>query len=952
MRKIPLQLSVLSSALLFSLAALAQQPSEDSSKSEEEDTVELEQVTVTGSRIPRQGFVAPTPVTVLGEAEIARSGAITIGDLVNQLPALGSTFSLSNSSRFIGTVGLGLLDLRRLGTVRTLVLVNGRRHVAANAGTSSVDTNTIPVEWVERVEVITGGASAIYGADAVSGVVNFVLKKSFKGMEIRTQYGKADEGGFDRAFTSLTAGSDFADGRGTIGFSMEVSTQDRFKFTDREITRVSYRNIQIPGTSNRVTAPNAGLFSLSEGGRFTLGGVPYVFDADGSVRRQNLGTFRDATGCQNCDFLDLGRVADLQPSFDRASFNSAGRFTLNDDHNLFFEAKYVRTESTFAGQPSFDQGTIRIAADNAYLTPQIRTTLGNFTTPLAISRFNTDLGQRGEDVTRQTARFVLGMEGALGENWTYELSANHGRNGEDRTNQNNRINERWFASIDAVRDPAGNIVCRSVLNPTSINTSLNRTISDFARIGCVPTSIFGNGAVNQNAAAFINAQSLSSTTLTQTVFAGSVATSSLFDLPAGGVGFAAGVETRKETSNQKTDALSAAGLTFLNAIPNRRGEYTVDEAFAEFSIPLLSGVSLVDSLIFDVAGRYSDYSTIGDTTTWKVGLDWTVFEDLRVRTTYAEAIRAPNIAELFNPQSENFFPITDPCSASRILLNAVRSANCRALGIPAAYESTVAATRRGLSGGNPDLLPEESESFSVGFVYQPSWFENFGLTVDYWDIEITDAIGSVSGQTNADRCVDSRTGIDNRFCRAITRDPTTFEVVFVRAITENLQKLASEGIDLEVSYKFENLYGGDLTVSSLGTYLMNRKTFAFQEDPANFTDSRGVLGDPKIEANVSFAYARGPWTVSWETRYLEDQLLVSRESFVQSPDQVVPIRAGKVAYSDAQLRYKFNDHAEIYGGIDNLLDKNPPAYLTGSGADSAVYDNIGRFGYLGLNYKF
>lgn len=899
---------------------------------------------------------------MLNAEDIRATGAVSIGDLINELPQLGSTFSLSNSSRFIGTVGLGLLDLRRLGAVRTLVLVNGRRHVGANAGTSSVDVNTIPVEWIDRVEVITGGASAVYGADAVSGVVNFILKKSFDGYSLRAQTGISDEGSFNRSFASLTAGQDFAEGRGSAGISLEASTQDRLRYQDRAFSRISYRSILNPNAPpGRILAPNAGLFSFSEGGVFSVPGLGrFIFDPDGSFRPQNLGSFFDAQGnCQDCDFLDLNRVADLQPGFDRVSFNTNVNFELSPEHSLFFEGKYARTESDFFGQPAFSSpAPYRIARDNAYISPELATFMdGNDLSALSIARFDVDAGQRGEDVTRETTRAVLGLEGLLFGDWTYEISGNYGRTSEQRANLNNRINARFFASIDAVHDDDGNIVCRSVLDPDSLNTQTGQVVPEFARVGCVPTSLFGAGAVNPAAAAWFNTTSHSSTVLTQQVISASIGQGELFSMPAGPVGLAAGFEYRKEKSQQNTDALAAAGLTFLNAIPSRGGSYDVNEIFAEFSVPLLGDLPAIQNLTLDLAGRYSDYSTIGSTFTWRGGLDWTVYDDLRLRGTASNAIRAPNIAELFNPQSENFFAIQDPCSAPNVPNApdpAVRRANCTALGIPEDFVSTAAATRRGLSGGNPDLNPEEAKTYTIGFVYTPGWAPDLGLSVDWWDIEITDAIGAISGQVAANRCVDAPSGISNEFCPLVRRDPGTFEIDFVTAISQNLQKLNAQGIDVEIAYRFD-LFGGELDARAISTFLSKRRTFAFQSDPENFTEARGVLGDPRRLLNLSLGYTYGPMSVSWQSRFIDDMLRVGNESFRSNPDQQHPIRTGSVTYNDFQFRYRFGARAqglEAYLGIDNVFDKSPPYALFGDGEGSALFDNVGRYYYVGLNYNF
>ncbi|HEY4555224.1 MAG TPA: TonB-dependent receptor, partial [Lysobacter sp.] len=750
-----LQRSRLTSALFVAMLPLAgsavAQSAPGSADSSDQAATSLDKVTVTGTRIAREGFVTPSPVTAISAEEIRATGAVNIGDLMTELPQLTPTYTLGNSTRFIGTAGLGLLDLRGLGTARTLVLVNGRRHVGSSPGTTAVDVNTIPVEWIERVEVITGGASAVYGADAVAGVVNFIMKKSFNGYEARAQTGKAAEGDFDRSFASFSAGSDFADGRGNAAIAMEYSTQARFGRGDREIGRQFLVSTPNPNydpsrpssqenPQNIFTGPG-GNHSISYGGTFTIGAFDfrnpatyrnrYVFNPDGTFRQNRYsGTVISNTSCVDCDFADLNSVADLQPQFDRFSINTIFNFDLNEDHRLFFEGKYSKTESEFFGQPTFDQ-PIRILRDNAYVSPELRALMGT-ATQLQVSRFNVDAGRRGENVERQTSRFVAGIDGYFGD-WNYEVAANYGQTTIDRLNLNNRINERWHAGLDAVRDASGRIVCRASIDPTAINPHTGARYSSFAVAGCVPFSVFGNGAVSPEAAAWFNTNSLNTSKLEQTVVSASVANSNLFSLPAGDVGFAGGVEYRKETSRENTDPLAALGLTFLNAIASRGGEYDVREVFAETSIPLLADLPGVERLAVDLAGRYSDYSSIGSTNTWNIGIDWTIIPSLRFRATNAQAVRAPSIGELYNPQSQNFATINDPCNYLSTNPNrpntakdpALRQANCSALGVPVGWIDTYSANRPGLSGGNPNLDPETADSVSIGFVWQPEFIENF-----------------------------------------------------------------------------------------------------------------------------------------------------------------------------------------------------------------------------------
>lgn len=912
---------------------------------------------------------------------------------MNKLPQLTPSYSLGNSTRFIGTAGLGLMDLRGMGNSRTLVLVNGRRHVGASPGSTSVDVNTIPVEWIERVEVITGGASAVYGADAVAGVVNFIMKKSFDGFELRGQRGSASEGSFGRSFVSFSGGGDFADGRGTAAIAIEHSEQDRFSRGDRAIGRqfrVSVPNpdfdpSQPPSESNPQTIISGpgGNHSISYGGTFTIGafnfrnpstwGNRYIFNDDGTFRPNRYdGVMPSNTSCVDCDFADLNAVADLEPAFERQSVNTVLGFDLTDDHRLFFEGKYTKTESNFYGQPAFDQ-PIRIRRDNAYVTPELGALMdANGLTQLQISRFNVDAGRRGEVVDRSTRRAVLGVEGYFGNDWSYEVSANYGETKIDRLNLNNRINQRWHAGLDAVRDANGNIVCRVSVDPNAVNPHTGAAYLPIARDGCVPFSVFGNGAVSPEAAAWFNVAGVNESKLSQTVFSASVANSALFSLPAGDVGFAGGLEHRTEKSQENTDPLAAQGLTFLNAIPSRGGEYDVSEVFLETSIPLLADLPGIQRLSLDLAGRYSDYSTIGSAKTWNVGLDWQMLSSLRFRGTVAQAVRAPAIGELFNPQSENFATINDPCNYLPTNSNrpdtaadpALRRANCSALGVPEGWIDTYSANRPGVSGGNPDLAPETADSVSFGAVWQPEFVQGLGVSVDYWRITLHDAIGAVSGQTNATRCVDAPGGINNPFCAAIQRAPVggyidpngrdfpAYSIYRWTALNENLAKSRRAGVDFEVDYRFDML-GGNTVARFVGTRIIQSREWAFQDFPDEYREWVRYFTDPRYRANLDLTHTNGDWKATWTMNYVHHNLRVAPDSFQSNPGQTSPIRNGTFLYHNAQINYTYPDSGiSVYLGANNLFDKDPPLNYFGADAGQSLYDSVGRYVYLGATYRF
>lgn len=953
----------------------------------------LNEVTVTGSRIKRDGFVSPTPLTVIKAEDIKASGATTIGELLTNTSQLASTFTLSNSNRFIGTAGLNLLDLRNLGTSRTLVLVNGRRHVGGSAGDTAVDVNTIPIELIERVEIITGGASAIYGADAVTGVVNFILKDSFSGFTARAQSGKADDSDFSRTLFGFTAGRNFDGDRGNAVVSFETTQQDRLVATERKSTRIQTTTIVRPNDpfNTQYIGLNGGNYAITAGGRFTTTnsattGTPYVFNPDGSVRLQNIGNLADGTrsvagtNCLNCDYFDSRRHTDLQPDFDTYNFNTVFSYKLTDYARVFTEAKYSRNKVFTLTQPAFNAGNsapasnsrpIRIASDNAYIGADLRQILtANNLSFINVTRLNFDAGFRGEDISRETSRLVVGVDGTLWDKWDYTLSGNYGRLSERRDNLNNRINDRFFLSTDAVRNSAGQIVCRATIDPNAVvpgtqaaNGTGGRRPSQNDINGCVPTTVFGDGRLDPRAAAYFNSRALSSSTVEQGVLSGSFGTNDLIDLwGAGSIGTAAGFEFRNEKSVQTTDSLAATGATFLNVIPGSGGNYNVAEGFAEVDVPLLKDLPLIKSLNANAAARYADYNTIGSTLAYKFTLDWTVTEDALFRGSYSRALRAPNIGELFSPQSQNFFAINDPCSQqfrTTAPNRAVRDANCAALGIPANYVSTVTATRQGVSGGNPDLDRERSTAYTAGLVLTPRYIKNFGVSIDYWSIQIDDVINSTSGQQIANRCVDAAGGINNEFCGRAQRAPGTdpnqpYEIIFITQTLQNLTKLKARGIDLNVNYTTPVPYvGGSLFLTATGTRLLERRFFPFQGENSS-EQYNGLLGDPEWDFQFSATYRLKPVRFRANVHLLDDQIIgpTTRASFNANQNQRNPIFTGVKIYTDFNVAYEITKNLEFYTGINNAFEENGPLGQVGNGAGSAIFDNIGRYYYGGINVKF
>ncbi len=954
-----------SKAVRLAIAFGAASSATFSATAAEESVEQVERIEITGSRIFREGAISPSPVTVITGEDLVSTGAMNIGEVLNKLPSLATTYSLANSGRFIGTAGISLLDLRGMGSSRTLVLVDGKRHVASAPGTSSVDTNTIPSAWIERVEIITGGASAVYGADAVTGVVNFILKEEINGLNVSATKGYADNSSYDNEKITFSYGQDFSEGRGNAAVSIEYNAQDSLNALDNPWTATSYASLPyevVTGMErpadqldseeypDKIVVPNAGYYLISNGGTVwnpNTGGILGRFNPDSTLSDVNTGSFDDGRFCggANCDYINLRQYSEIQPKFERINFNFKVNYDVTENLNAYLQTKYSKTEGENIGQPFFRffSGANLISRDNAYLSSDTAALMDREgLSVIGVNKMYNDIGRRLEENTRETSRFVTGLKGNISEDWAMDVSFVYGKSEIERVNAANVILANYANAIDAVFDDDGNIVCRD---------------ADARAAGCVPANIMGDGAISQEAIDYVTTTSIGTSEIEQTVFNATFTNSAIFELPAGMVGFAGGIEYRDESSVTIEDPFAKTGATFFNALGETDGSYDVKEVFFELSVPLVEDVFLIDTLVLDTAVRYADYSTIGDTTSWKLGLDWTISPELRARFTVSEAIRAPNIDELFSGQSQSFARVRDRCKVSELDQlsadgRAVRAANCAALGVPEDFDSNYdSATLETLVGGNPDLQPEESKSITVGIVYQPEWLEGFSVTADYWEIDIDDTISGIGFQTIVDRCVDSPTGVDNQFCNLITRDPNTSEITLLKGFSLNIARSLNSGVDFEFGYDFDAL-GGRFNTSFIGTYLIEAKDYPFSAEPENYTDYEGVLGDETWQGSLTVDYTYENYQVGFSTRFIDGVELYDPTALEANPNPSSEMRYGSYFITDASIAYNFENGVGLKFGVDNLFNRRLPGSTTGTGAGSAIYDNIGRFGYLQATYKF
>jgi outer membrane receptor protein involved in Fe transport len=997
----------------------------DTQRAESQETNDSA-IIVTGSRIRRPNLDSPVPVTSVSGQEFFQTGTTSVGDVLNELPALTSTFSQSNSTRFLGTAGLSLLDLRGLGPQRTLVLVNGRRHVAGDILNNAVspDVNSIPADLIERVDVLTGGSSAIYGSDAIAGVVNFVLKDHFEGFQVRGQGGISYQGDAPSYFASALAGKNFADGRGNVAVNFEYARQGDFYASDRAEYRTNSGFVTVDndpagsvngsdGNPDRVFYRDIRSATYSNGGTF-LGNTcgtfycAYRFTPTGNlepvtgtrVGTGQLGSFIGGNGDNFRDGTQLG----LRPKQDRYSANLIAHFEVSPAFVPFIEAKYMRTETLgSASGPFFFNGAVTgsdrevFYTDNPYLSTQARNFLNDYygvgpngRAPFYFNENATSLTNRQESLKRDTYRIVAGVRGDLGGNWSYEVSGNYGQFDEENKILGNVNLQRFLLAIDAVDQGLvqngvrnGNIVCRATVDPrarVALETAADSTFAasqlaaDVA--ACRPVNLFGVGNVSDAARNYLLQDSTANGRITQFVANGFISgdTSSFFNLPGGPVGLSVGAEYRRETASYSEDAYTTAGLTFYNAIPNfNPPAFEVKEVFGEVSLPLLKDIPFFQSLTLSGAVRYADYKgSAGNVFAYNGNVEWSPVQDLRFRGNYSRSVRAPTLVDLYTPFGQNYALISDPCAADNLGEgSATRVANCQAAGVPAGYNFEYRNSLGFLSGGNPNLEAETSDSYTVGFVFQPRWIRGLSLTADFFDITVNNSIASVGAQDIVDNCYDAA-DLNNQYCSLFQRYtgaagttgprgeiPGQILENNLRAGPLNYAKLKVRGIDTELGYRGSIGNLGNLTTRVIYTHNFRNDSYLNPSDPGRRDQALGELGFPKDEVHWNLDFQSGPVTLGYKMRYIGKMTVGSWEA-THSVQGRAPEDADysniayypNTFYHDIRVQLDVGKSYNLYFGVDNLIDTKPPLGTTGAGFGSGIYDNVGRFLYAGFVAKF
>jgi outer membrane receptor protein involved in Fe transport len=875
-------------------------------------------VIVTGSRVVTNGYQAPTPVTVVGTEELKNS-APNLADALRQLPQLtGSSSPATPSFTPGGSVPstASTANLRNLGITRTLVLLDGRRPPASGV-TGTSDISLFPQQLIKRVDIVTGGASAAYGSDAVAGVVNFILDTRFRGVMGEVRNGISTHGDGHSYNAEASVGFGFAGDRGSLILSGSIGGQDPIDGRKRDWAQRGWATIPNPlfgqaGQPQLLLRENVNLAAATPGGLIASGPLRNTqFDANGNpfpYRQGSLFTGTVEVGGDGPRY-PAAIIADLAT---RTGFGHA-EFAFSDAFSVFAEAGYGYSKTSYPLLAPFHLGAaaFQIRLDNAYLPDATRRAMiaaGLTTIPLA--KLDTAFGQNVVTNVSETVNLTTGFKASLG-GFTIDGYYEHGETRYNLTTTNQRIAANARLAVDAVVNPAtGQIVCRSTLTAPGN--------------GCVPWSPFGSQPLTAAQRAYQQGSGFARSLAKQDVVA-LTARGNLFPTWAGEVAAAVGVEYRDLSGTIVVDPISnVIGFTVTNPQPSG-GKYNVKEAFGEVVVPLFRGDTFPQSLDFNGAIRRTDYSTSGGVTTWKVGLTGEIVSGLRLRGTYSQDIRAPNIGDLFGPRTRNVASILDPFNNNRVTQNVFT-----------------------FSGSNAALVPERAKTIAAGASYRPEFLPGLGFSIDYYNIKISDAISTLTFQQIVNQCFAGQTSL----CDLITRDANNI-ITDINGFGLNISTVKISGVDFDGSYQLK-LGADTLNLRAIATYLGDYTSISPGITPIQ---QAGTASFPNWRANLQVTYtSEGGTTIAIQERF------IGAHRRVIAPATVDIDRVPRVFYTNLTVRQRIEAGGvkpELFLTINNLFDKDPPPSDTNNltlgtsrVVDPLLYDTVGRYVTIGGRIRF
>lgn len=928
-------------------------------------------IIVTGSRIARPELKASVPVAVVSSDTIANAGHTNVMDALKDIPIVGQSLDRSSSNFSNFDNGVATVNLRNLGSQRTLVLINGRRSVGI-PGSSTFDLNNIPSDLIDHVEIATGGTSAVYGSDAVAGVVNLILKNNFTGLEGHAQSMISNAGDGARTLLSATGGTDFAGGAGHVVVN--------FSYTDEKGVPSSARGYSRFDSPSRSSYAQQGLFDTSGDAAYSVAdGNTYTFDAANNVKPYQGAAIDGYNRASN-------RL--LTTPVKRYSASLLGHYEMSDAADFYVEFTYNKTKARNSVEPLAvdDQGVqgqsvynfdgtpfSGISITNPYMPPEIAAAAAtNGQSIVNFRRRSNGIFDRSAVVDRDYYRGVIGVKGDIGSGWKYDLSYEHSQVRDDTLSGAILMNN-YGASLDATT-VNGQIVCANLAARAA---------------GCVPINIFGYQNFSPALLKWLSTYSgagviVPGATVGQSVnsdflrknwqdVATLSVTGSLFNLPGGPVGVALGGEFHREKSAQLYDPFTQAGISSFQQEGNTIGKYNSKEAFLEINAPIFGGKPLLEELSVEGAVRYANYTTVGSVWSYKYGGTYAPSRDIRFRAIYARAVRAPNINELYQNPGTTAPQVIDPCDqnlghgdipAGGSPASATIPAACLAIpGISTylqthpyfAYSLAQIQTVTGLLGGNPNLEAEKTNTFTAGLTFTPTFFRNFYLTADYYSIKVNNAVAAIDQQVSVTECF--LTG-SPEFCNNVIRNSSGF-ITAVNSLNFNAASYRVAGIDVQSNYVIHTkIFNPDdmINLSLYYNHKFKQSSTPFAGGPVENelgtadTYAGSKLGTGfKDQFTFNLNFTSGAFSLAYRLKYLGP--VTASEGAYHIP---------AFTYHDLQAKVAIGDERqfEFYVGADNLFNKQPPFIATGDsqwpGTNTVAdtYDLLGRMFYAGVRAKF
>ncbi|MBC2667456.1 TonB-dependent receptor [Novosphingobium flavum] len=873
-----------------------------------------EDIVVTGSRIARTTFQTPTPVTSIGEKQLEAKAATSAVDLLRDVPALRPNQTVGSGRN----IGVSNFNMRSLGPSRTLVLLDGQR-LMDTSPVGGFDINVIPAPLISRMEIVTAGASSVYGSDAVTGVVNMILNTKYEGAKVDAQYSQSTHGDLNTYAASLIYGTKFADGRGHFVIAGSYRETPNMVYQGARdwgsqgwtlLPNASYTATN--GQFRQVIVPNARLSSMTLGGLITTAGAlkNIQFGANGQqslfVQGTNVGTVWMEGGDGLMPQPDFALIATAARQF---SGLSRLTYEVTPDVEASVDVLAARSRNQATNNWNYNNGDITINRDNPYLPANILAQMvSNNLQTVKLGRINPEMGVNLNTTTNDYLRVGAGLKGPLGGSWKWDVSASYTHARSENLGQNNRNNINWNKAIDPVMGPNGQVICRSTLtNPTD---------------GCVPANVFGLNSLTPAVVAYASGTSYQRSYSNSVDVAGNLS-GDLGATWAGPIKLATGIEYRRDTVDNKSDPISDLNGWRQGTFASYYGALRVWEGYGEASVPLASESAFAKSLDLDLAGRYVNYSTSGSTAVWKVGLNWAVNDSIRFRGTYSKDFRAPKIDDLYSASS---------LRAGNTVIDFVnnKSANVNTL-----------------AGGNPKLKPEVAHTFTAGVVLQPSFIPRLQFSVDYFNIDLRDAITVPTPQEVVNRCAAG----DQTFCAGILRD-STGTITQVQVTTFNAQTLKTSGLDFELSYQIP-LGSGELGLRTVATYTdrLISSTGSGSVDTAG--QLTGTYATPKWRGSTTISYGQGPFNFRVLFNYVGPGKYDNTYGALDLNRNNYPA----FLYTDLSAQYDVSDNIQLYAKVENLLDTDPPliaanTITVAAASSSQFYDMRGRVVGVGARLKF